>query len=292
MGIKDSIKNVYENKYKTLLIIPFLMLLLALAQIGYQMSTEGDFIHRGVDLKGGIEIEFSDIEIQDTKALAQQVTDKLPQADVAVRRNLQEGGFVIEASDVESDELIATLQELVGPFTEDDYQSQTTSASLGESFFKETFFAIALAFLFMGLAVFITFRKYAPSAAVILAALSDIIVTLAIFNLTEIRLAKGALAGFLMLIGYSVDTDILLSTKVLKRREGTVMDRVYSAMKTGLTMNFTTLAAVIVALFVTEAELIRQVMLILLIGLFVDMINTWIQNVGILRWYLEGEDES
>jgi len=90
-----------------------------------------------------------------------------------------------------------------------------------------------------------------------------------------------------MLIGYSVDTDILLSTKVLKSKIGTVMDRIYSAMSTGLTMNITTMIAITIAMVFTTSEVIRQIMTILLIGLFVDIINTWIQNVGILRWYLE-----
>jgi preprotein translocase subunit SecF len=77
----------------------------------------------------------------------------------------------------------------------------------------------------MGLVVFFYFRSIAPSLAVILEAFSDIIVTLAIFNLTGIKLSTAGIAAFLMLIGYSVDTDILLSTRVLKRKDGTVMER-------------------------------------------------------------------
>ena len=41
------------------------------------------------------------------------------------------------------------------------------------------------------------------------------------------------IAAFLLLIGYSIDSDILLTTKVLKRRMGTLFERVKSAMKTG-----------------------------------------------------------
>ena len=95
------------------------------------------------------------------------------------------------------------------------------------------------------------------------------------------------IAAFLMLIGYSVDTDILLSMRVLKMKEGSVMDRVYSAMKTGLTMNITTLAAVAVTLSFILSLDIKQVMIIILIGLLVDIVNTWIQNAGLLRWHLE-----
>src|SRR3990167_918056 len=118
-----------------------------------------------------------------------------------------------------------------------------------------------------------------PSIAVILAAFSDIVVTIAIVNLLGIKISTAGIAAFLMLIGYSVDTDILLSTRVLKRKSGTVLDGVYSAVKPGLTMTFTTIVAVTVGLIFSKSEVLSQIMLIILIGLIVDLVNTWIQNV-------------
>lgn len=142
--------------------------------------------------------------------------------------------------------------------------------------------------LLIGLGMLYIFLRWSiPSFAVILAALSDIIVTLAIVNITGMKLSSAGIAAFLMLIGYSVDTDILLSTRVLKRKEGTVLERIFSAAKTGFTMTLTTLAALSVAMIFTDSLVIRQIMEILLIGLGVDIINTWIQNVGVLRLYLE-----
>ena len=52
-------------------------------------------------------------------------------------------------------------------------------------------------------------------------------------------------------------------------------------------MNFTTLVAIVVGLFVSSSEVIKQIMMILFIGLLVDQVNTWIQNVGILRLYMD-----
>ena len=147
--------------------------------------------------------------------------------------------------------------------------------------------ALLVAFLLMSIVVFIYFRTFIPSVAVIAAAFSDIVVTLAIFNLTGLKLSTAGVAAFLMLIGFSVDTDMVLSTRLLKRTEGTVMERIYGATKTGLTMIFTTLAAIITTLFFVQSEVIKQIMIVLLIGLLVDFIMTWIQNVGILRLYLE-----
>jgi len=126
-----------------------------------------------------------------------------------------------------------------------------------------------------------------PSIAVILAAFSDIIITLAVVNLIGMKISTAGIAAFLMLVGYSVDTDILLSTRVLKRKEGTVIDRIFGAMKTGLMMTLTTSAAVILTLIFTGSETITQIMTIIFIGLLADIINTWIQNAGILLIYLE-----
>lgn len=283
---KQALKRIYEDNYKLLLAIPFLMLLLAVIQIAYQYNATGDFVNRGVELKGGLTLTIPG-KSYDINELEQILNEDL-QGDISVRRISQTKGLLIEASDVEEKDLLDKVQEIIGELDpQTDYSLEEMGSSLGASFFKEITKAIVIAFILMGIVVFITFRVPAPSLAVILAALSDIIVTLAIFNLTGAKLGKGGIAAFLMLIGYSVDTDILLSTKVLKRKFGTVMDRVYSAMKTGITMNITTIAAITVAMFFTQSDVIKQIMTILLIGLLVDIINTWIQNVGILRLYLE-----
>ncbi|MBW2995811.1 protein translocase subunit SecF [Candidatus Woesearchaeota archaeon] len=291
---ENFLKKIYRKQYKRLLIIPILLFVLAILQIGMQFASTGDFLNKGVSLKGGLTVS---VETDaDIIALQNFLADEFPGADTSVRSLSEEGaqvGVVIEASDVEAEELLGVLEERLDVDRE-DFSVGSMGGSLGASFFKETFRALILAFLFMGIVVFLYFRVPIPSLAVILSAFSDIIVTLAIVNLMGIKLSTAGLAAFLMLIGYSVDTNILLSTKVLKRKEGSVLDRVFNAMKTGFTMSVTTIAAVVVALIFAQSEVLIQIMTILLIGLVVDLINTWIQNAGILRWFIErkkhGED--
>ena len=282
---KKGFKHFYENNYKTLLIIPFLLLILAIGQIAFQTITTGEFMHKDVNLKGGVVLEID--RAWDSVDLEEFLLDRFPEADVSVRASQDK---LVVASDIKQDkidDLVSSVEEKIGKLETDEYSKRVMGERLGASFFKETFIAILIAFAFMGLVVFIYFRTFVPSIAVILAAFSDIIITLAIVNVLGIKIGMAGIAAFLMLIGYSVDTDILLSTNVLKRKEGTVMKRIYNAMRTGLTMNITTMAAVAVALTFILSFDIRQVMIIILIGLLVDIVNTWIQNVGILRLYLE-----
>ncbi|TAN42936.1 MAG: hypothetical protein EPN24_03595, partial [Candidatus Methanoperedens sp.] len=62
------------------------------------------------------------------------------------------------------------------------------------------------------------------------------------------------------------------------------------------TMTTTTLAA-LVALFIvasgsylissfTRIDIIRDISVVLIFGLIADMVNTWMTNVGILKWYI------
>lgn len=90
-----------------------------------------------------------------------------------------------------------------------------------------------------------------------------------------------------MLIGYSVDTDILLTTRVLKKGEGSVNKRIYSSFKTGMFMTITALIAVSPALFVVTGlpESFRQIFFILFIGLLADIVNTWFTNASVIKWY-------
>ena len=282
---KKRLKHIYETHYKKLLIIPFLLLILAIGQIAFQTITTGEFMHKDVNLKGGVVLEID--RTGDSVALEEFLLERFPGIDVSVRASQDR---LVVASDIKQDkidDLLSAVEEKIGKLETDEFSKRVMGERLGASFFKETFIAVLIAFAFMGVVVFIYFRTFVPSLAVILAAFSDIVITLAIVNLLGIKIGMAGIAAFLMLIGYSVDTDILLSTNVLKRKEGTVMKRVYNAMRTGLTMNITTMAAVAVTLSFILSFDIKQVMIIILIGLLVDMVNTWIQNVGILRLYLE-----
>jgi preprotein translocase subunit SecF len=286
---RNFIYEIYDKKYKALLIIPIILLVLAIVQIGYQITTTGDFLNKGVTLKGGLSISISreDIDIVELQGF---LMSKFSKADINVRAltsAAEQIGVIVEASDVEANDLILAIEDKIGALSKDEYTVEVTGGSLGASFFKDTFKAVIIAFILMSIVVFAYFRIPIPSIAVIICAVCDILETLAIVNLLGIKLSTAGIAAFLMLIGYSVDTDILLTIRVLKRKEGTVLDGVISAIKTGMTMSITTIVAVVVCLIFAQSDVLKQIMTILLIGLLLDLINTWIQNAGILRWYME-----
>lgn len=166
--------------------------------------------------------------------------------------------------------------------------------TLGKTFMNQGIQALLIGYIFMALVIFVAFRDFIPSIAVMLCGTVDAIVALGGMSIFGIPLEPASLVALLMLIGYSVDTDILLTARVLKRRSGDINEKIDDAMKTGLTMTMTTLMVMVVILVVstkiTQVSTLSSIASVLLIGLLVDIIGTWFMNAGILKWYLEGKE--
>ncbi len=283
---------VYEDHYKRLMIIPVLMLIISLGIIGFNVATTGSVMDFGVSITGGISMTIPDVEDFDPLDVEQEILSRYPDADLNVRRLVSPDaiGVTLEVSGIEGDDMLPLMREIFGDFGE--YSLEETGSTLGEAFFRQSVFALALAFLLMGAVVFLSFRTLVPSAAVMLSAFFDITVTVAIVNIMGLRISTAGLVAFLMLIGYSVDTDILMSSKLLRGSFKDTLKNLYSAMRTGLMMEATTVAVLIVGIIFSNSEVLIQIMTIVLIGILVDLPSTWIQNAGMMRWYLERQESA
>jgi len=164
---------------------------------------------------------------------------------------------------------------------------RTTSATFGEDAQSTAVLGLVLAFVGMSVVVFVLFRTVIPSVAVVVSAFSDIVIPLALMDLFGIQLSLGTVAALLMLIGYSVDSDILLNNHVL-RRSGEFYESVHRAMQTGVTMTVTSIAAMTVmtiTAYVFGIDLLSSIGLVLVMGLTADLMNTYMLNLSLLRWY-------
>jgi len=285
MGVRDF----YQKHHYKLFWIPIILILISLISLGIGYLTNGEIIQRDVSLKGGISANLITNQNIDIKELEEFLSSKLD-AEVSVRSLVdfttrEQSGLIIETSSLESNRLEEALKDKIA-FEDDKISIEEVGPSLGVAFFKQMITALLVAFLLMAIVVFVMFRSVAPSLAVVLAAFGDMIVTLAILRLIGFELSITSIAGFLLVIGYSIDTDMLLTSRVLKRRgEGSIMDRIFGAFKTGITMTLTTLVALIVAYFITNSSVLKGIFTIIIVALIVDLFMTWLMNTSILIMY-------
>jgi len=272
--------------YKLFLLVPIMLVLFGIGVLVNGFVQTGEWFDRSIELRGGTLVTLIiDSEI-DTDVITSSLEAQLGDVSVKQIRGLSGNGISIQAdSNTDPDSILQALSGM--GINVIDHSSQTIGPALGESFWSQAQLAIIFAFIMMGFVVFVLFRKLVPSIAVIIAAVSDMLVTLAFMQVFGIELSLAALAALLMLLGYSIDTNILLTSRLLKTHDIPLMERLKWAFKTGITMTGTTIGALSAVLLFVVSAVLSQIVSVLIIGLVADLCMTWMQNTTLLRWYIE-----
>ena len=271
----------FIESYKPLIAIPVAITLISLLLIAFVG------VNQGIELKGGTEAVINLDKSISQSDLQSLISADFPGQQVTVKSVTNNQATVAITGDVDVVKLTSVLK---GTGTISSYKS--VGPVLSAESMTQIYYALAFAFIFMSITVFIIFRDVVPSLAVIFAALSDIIIAVGGMSLFNIPLSIASVGALLMLIGYSVDTDILLTTRILKRTEGTVTERAIEAMKTGLTMSAAAIGSMValylvVMFLIPAAHTLADIAAVLIVGLVADVLATWLMNLGILRWYTE-----
>jgi preprotein translocase subunit SecF len=276
------------DKYSTkeLLSVPSVLLLLAiLILVGWFVVT-GIPVDRGMEFTGGTELRVTvDDSVDDPR---EQIEGAFDQEPDSIARVSGTGSYIVQFPEgtLTPDEIENTIESTEGLKISE--LSQVT-ASLGDDAQLTAIYGILSAFVLMSLFVIALFRSIIPAVVIILSAVSNILIGLAAMNLVGIQLSFGTVGALLMLIGYSVDSDILLNTHVLRTRSDDFISNVHRSMQTGITMTLTSLSAMVVMFIVATVfgiGLLADMGFLLAIGLTADLVNTYMMNVSILRWYV------
>ena len=276
----DVITYITRKSHKPLIIIPIILMILSLAYLGIFGLNEG------VDLKGGTLVT---LELKE------------PMSEVDVTNTIRSG---LGASEVETSLSKNTATVTIsGDVDQAQFQEKfsdkfnilsfkSVGALLSKAAMEQIAYALIFAFVFMAITVFYVFRDPVPSLAIILSAVCNISIAAGSMSMFGIPLSVASVGALLMLIGYGVDTDILLTTRLLKRSDGDLDDRAEGACRTGITLTISALASmivlfIVVKIFIPSAQVLADISAVLIIGLISDLLSTWLMNLGILKWHME-----
>lgn len=275
------------NRYtpRQMVVLPAILLVVSLIVLGYSMATTGMPVKPGMDFSGGTAIT---IYTEDSPDVLKTVLSEYP--IITIESGINNGKFLKFGlmDEATFDSLTSILDERYP----DAWQLAQIDATFGQTLQQLAIYALIFSFIGMTIVVFIAFRSFVPAGAVILSAFADIAMTAAVMAIIGIELSLPTFAALLMLIGYSVDSDILLTMRVLKR-QGKLDEKLGGAFRTGIIMTTTTLAAVAamgIVAYLGNVPVIPAIASVLFIGLIFDMMNTWLTNAGIIKWYVEKQE--
>jgi preprotein translocase subunit SecF len=272
--------NIEKYTPKQLVIIPLALLAVSLVLLALNLVATGMPVTPGIDFSGGTAVT---IITTDTREQLQSTFAGYPLVDISDGVN---NGYFLKFGAMDDAEFRSLTALIYQKFP--DAKVDQIGETFGKTLQSQAVLALIFSFIGMAIVIFVAFRTFVPAVAVVLSAFADMVMTAATMNIVGIPLSLGTLAALLMLIGYSVDSDILLTNRVLKR-QGKLNDKLTGAFRTGIIMTSTTLAAA-AAMFIVawfgSVMILMEISAVLLIGLVFDVMNTWLTNVGILKWYI------
>jgi len=282
--IKEKLKLLVEMDPKKMIIYPLIVFGIAIIIIIANYVMTGSFVKEGIELRGGSVITLQGVNVSPDE-IAKSIKEKTG-IDVTVEKFSGVGGSGVRVYVSAGDDVNLVREALKEMFPDVEPQTVVIGPTFGEIVREQGIKAIVYAFIGMAIVVFLFFRVPVPSMTVVFSAFSDMIIAIALMNIFGIELSQATIAALLMLIGYSVDSNILLTTRLLRRKEFTVEEAYYSSLKTGFTMSTTTLGALASLWIFSTAQVIDDIASVLIFGLLADFMNTWILNAGVLRLYI------
>lgn len=237
------------------------------------------------DFKGGTLLTVRDVEkVPDVNHVKSQV-ESLTGLTVDVRTTYN--GF-----DIETDALGGNAENLIKNmlFTSFDIgENSITVGALGPIVNSAQIVQIltfgVVAFITMGVIIFI-FRRRIAATTVLIAAGLDIIGILGLMTLFRVPVGLTSIIGILITLGYVIDTNTFLASRLLKGAGGDPRENIGETMKTGLAMSAVALAILASINILTTASQISELTFAVIFGIIVNIVNTWfLSSVIILRHF-------
>lgn len=273
-----------ELKLSRLIFVPIALFAVSVGILLLNFQQTGDFILKDIDLKGGTLVTISTTAPIDEKLLEKKVSDTFGSSLVSSLTTASGFGATIQVpSTVKGSDVVAVVKEAgVGV---KEFSEESIGPVLGNLFFEQVRNTLIIAFVLMSVVIFIIYRNVVASFGVVFASLANILTTLAMTSLLKIDISFAGFAGLLMLIAFTVDTNIVLTSKIVAHGTEGFRTRYRRALITGLTLIATITVTMFIVLFLSTSKLLVNISEVLVIGFLSDLVFTWILNAGLLEMY-------
>ena len=163
--------------------IPMIVLFLSLLLVGMTYMQTGLPIKPGMEFTGGIGVTIVTSETSD------QIKSTFADYPlVAVEEGINQGKYL--KFDTMSDDKVLSLNKLIeGKYT--DAKIDHIGSSFGKTLQDQALFALLMSFIGMSIVVFLIFRTFVPSAAVVISAFADMTMTAAVMNILGFQTLTG-----------------------------------------------------------------------------------------------------
>lgn len=284
----------YNTNYKKVVIIPIILILFFSSILVWNKIKTGEFVEKDISLKGGTTITVNTEKSVAISDLERSVSAEFDIDDIAIRElsdplSRKTIGYEIQlGTEVERSVLLSGLESILNIELDDQNTSiGYQGSSLAKTFFRDITWILLISFILVSIVSLYYFKNVVSSCVIILSVVGDIICVLGLMNILGIKFSIATIGALLMIIGYSTDSNILMTTNIVKRTETSVENRIKRTIKTEFTMDAAAYTTYSVMFFLSNIAIIQHIALVLILGIFFDEIFTSGMNNTLQRMRIE-----
>lgn len=268
--------------------IPIIITAILGIAVGFHWYTHESPVPLGMEFSGGTYLEISGVEnIPPTANIEDSIHEKFGGKTKILHTDNElkiETTLFLDAEGVDNLQNFLkaeygitgeyTSPQRMGPELTSLYRQQAQKASIAA--------AIAISII-----IFVAFRDTTTVGGILSVIGLDLAGILSGMVILKVPLTLASMAGIILIMGHGIDNNVLLYSRVLQRVGEDVTEKTAGAMKTGLTMALTSGSALVVLNIFTTVPALQQLSAVIVTGLLLDSMNTWLFNAGLIMRHAE-----
>ena len=276
-------------KIAKLLPIPLSLLIISLIGIYQVYSKTGDFFLRDIDLKGGTSLTLLFNRTLSTEEI-EPILKKQIENFILSSSKTAEGYTsitILTEESLNASTIIETLNS--NGFYPVEYSIEFVGPELGSAFFLQVSILLTIAYILLFLTNMIIYKRLIIAATIILSSLANLVAVFGIMNLLNQKISFAGFSSILMLIAFTIDSNVILATKILSGKIEEFYDQYKKGLITCLTIDIGLIISMLIVLAFSNSSFLINIAQIQTIGFVVDILNTWILNAAIIEVVLFGK---
>ncbi|MFP3317270.1 MAG: hypothetical protein RXN79_02590 [Candidatus Nanopusillus sp.] len=284
MSILMKILSFIENNYKKFLMISMVIFVIFVGTILFNYFKYGYIINKSITISGGyVTLINNNYHITNT-----EIQNTLNQMNITdyVLYNTPNIIYIESGKQINETLLINLLnQDYNISLLSTDISIQHYSSLVGNLIFNQFLFFVILAMVLTAFVIFIAFRASKITLNIISTILFDIVGLLAILSITKYPIGANGFIGMLMILGFAIDNNVVLSTNIVKEKEKPFIERVRMSFRVGMLMEIIALYTLLLLYFIVPEPSVDEFAFVLSVAIILDLLYYLIGNIPLYKYF-------
>ncbi len=113
----------------------------------------------------------------------------------------------------------------------------------------------------------------------------DVVGLLSILSITKYPIEANGFIGMLMILGFAIDNNVVLSTNIVKEKDKPFIERVRMSFRVGMLMEIIALYTLLLLYFIVPEPSVDEFAFVLSIAIILDLLYYLIGNIPLYKYF-------